>query len=41
MVEFESLYFSWLKERISQEPHQPELDDKASELLNFLIEQEK
>ena len=39
MIEFESIYFDWLKERISLEPRQPDLDDKSITVLNFLKQQ--
>ena len=36
MIEFESVYFSWLRERVLIAPKQPDLDDKAIAVLNFL-----
>jgi hypothetical protein len=36
MIEFESVYFSWLKERLSISPQQPALDDKSVAVSNFL-----
>jgi hypothetical protein len=41
MVEFEDFYFEWLKERISPDPQQPELDDKAQQVLSFLIKEDR
>ena len=37
MGEFEAVYFGWLKERIEQEPRQPELDQKAQKVMNLLL----
>ena len=36
MAEFEQLYFAWLDVRASTQPEQPDLDDAAYELTNWL-----
>jgi hypothetical protein len=36
MKEFEALYFDWLEERNSLHPMQPELDDKAMRVMEYL-----
>jgi hypothetical protein len=36
MKEFEALYFDWLEERNSLHPMQPELDDKAMKVMEYL-----
>lgn len=36
MKEFEALYFDWLEERNSLHPMQPELDDKAMRVIEYL-----
>lgn len=37
MSAFENIYFDWLQERVSLEPKQPNLDDKAQQVADFLI----
>lgn len=36
MAAFETVYYDWLEERISPTPRQPELDDKAQQIMNLL-----
>lgn len=36
MLEFEEVYFDWLEERISLDPRQPELDEKAQRIIDLL-----
>jgi hypothetical protein len=36
MAAFETVYFNWLEERISPTPRQPELDEKAQQIMNLL-----
>ena len=36
MAAFETVYLDWLEERISPTPRQPELDDKAQQIMNLL-----
>ncbi|MFK7798364.1 MAG: hypothetical protein AB8E82_13005, partial [Aureispira sp.] len=37
MIKFEEVYYDWLQERITLEPRQPELDDKAQRVMDMLV----
>jgi hypothetical protein len=41
MMAFEDVYFAWLKERIKQIPPQPLLDDKAYEVVQWILNYNK
>jgi len=41
MEAFEKVYFDWLQERITQEPRQPELDEKAQKVMDLLLHNHK
>jgi hypothetical protein len=41
MEAFEEVYFNWLQERITHDPRQPELDEKAQKVMDLLLHNQK
>ena len=41
MREFETIYFRWLESRVASNPQQPNLDERAKTVMDFLLKYKK